>query len=65
MKEKYYAVIRWSAEDIMGIAEDKGIEVSREEAEAWWQKHEKEFKESLTSVGNEMLEDMLSDESIN
>lgn len=64
MEEKYYGIVRWMAEDLTGIAEEKGVQMSREEAEAWWQKHERAFKESLTAVGNEILEDMLVDDDV-
>ncbi len=59
MKEKYYAVVRWMPEDIMAIAEEKGISMTRDEAEHWFEEHENDIKQTLTQVGNEMLSDML------
>lgn len=62
MKEKYYAVVRWMPEDIMAIAEGKGISLTREEAEHWFKDHENGIKQALTEIGNEMLSDLLVEE---
>ena len=62
MKEKYYAVVRWMPEDIMAIAEGKGISMTREEAERWFKDHENGIKQTLTEIGNEMLSDLLVEE---
>lgn len=59
MREKYYAVVRWMPEDIMAIAEGRGISMTREEAEHWFEEHENGIKQALTEFGNEMLSDSL------
>ena len=55
LKNKEYAVIKWSVEDIIATAEEQGITLTEQEAATWWEEHEKYFQEALIETGNEML----------
>jgi hypothetical protein len=54
MKE-FYAVIRWSWEDVQNVRPDWDETRCRE----WWAKNEKWFADALTEHGNEMLSNLL------
>lgn len=53
--EKFYAVIRWTIEDIQAIRPDW----TTEDCRAWWEAHEKAFAEILIQHGNECLQVMI------
>lgn len=56
---KYFAVVRWTAQDVMAIAKGNGVLMTFEQAESWLENHENGLKQALTQIGNEMLEDLL------
>lgn len=51
----WFAETRWCTDDIIGIAKEKGIVLTPKQAELWWEKNEKRFKDTLTEYGNEIL----------
>lgn len=51
----WYAEVRWHVDDIIGIAAEKGIVVTPEQAHRWWLEHERAFTEQLIQTGNEIL----------
>lgn len=51
----YYAETRWCIDDVIDAAKRKGIVLNPQQAEQWWQKNEKWFKDTLTEYGNEIL----------
>lgn len=51
----YFAETRWCVDDVIDAAKRKGIVLSPQQAEQWWQKNEKWFKDTLTEYGNEIL----------
>jgi hypothetical protein len=55
MSEKWYAVVRWSVEDVIYAAQKQGVELTEEQAHRWWQQNERAFSEMLTQDGNERL----------
>lgn len=48
----------WSAEDVIEAAAKNDIELTEEQAVAWWSKNGHVFLESLIEHGNEVLSDM-------
>lgn len=57
VNQYWFAETRWCIDDIIGIAKDNGIEMTPQQAEQWWKKNEKSFRESLIAFGNQMLAD--------
>lgn len=55
MKCHYFAESRWTVDDVIDAAKRKGIVLSPQQAEQWWLKNEKWFKDTLTEYGNEIL----------
>ena len=51
----YYAETRWCIDDVIDTAKRKGIVLSQQQAELWWEKNENWFKDTLTEYGNEIL----------
>lgn len=51
----YFAETRWCVDDVIDAAKRKGIVLSPQQAEQWWLKNEKWFKDTLTEYGNEIL----------
>lgn len=58
--ERWYGITRWAIEDVQAQAAEQGIQMSDEEAAAWWAEHESAFKNLMVAHGNEVLSDMLS-----
>lgn len=52
---KWFAATRWAAEDIIAIAEERGVTLTTEQAEAWWARNESWFQNLLVERGNEIL----------
>lgn len=54
MKNNYFAVVKWTIEDIQAVhpewTESKCVE--------WWRQNERWFKETLIQLGNEILSDI-------
>lgn len=53
--ENYYAVIRWTTDDIIGVAKEHGVVMTEEQAGAWWEANQKWFEDRLIETGNEIL----------
>jgi hypothetical protein len=54
--DKYwFAETRWCTDDVIEAAKQKGIVLTPKQAELWWQKNEKWFKDTLVEYGNEIL----------
>lgn len=51
----WFAPTRWCIDDVIDAAKRKGIVLSPQQAEQWWLKNEKWFKDTLTEYGNEIL----------
>lgn len=41
---KYFAVVRWTAQDVMAIAKGNGALMTFEQAESWLESHENGLK---------------------
>ncbi len=54
-EQSWYAITRWCSDDVIEAAKANGIEMTPQQAEQWWQKNEKWFKDTLTEYGNEIL----------
>lgn len=52
---KWFATTRWSTEDVIDAAEERGITLTEEQATAWWKRNERRFQEMLIAHGNEIL----------
>jgi hypothetical protein len=61
-REDWYAVVRWSVEDVICAAQKQGVELTEEQARRWWQRNERAFREMLVEDGNERLSYMSFDE---
>lgn len=53
--EKYFAVVRWTTEDVILAAARQGVSLTNEQAEKWWRENELRFEERLTEEGCERL----------
>ena len=53
--EKYFAIIRWSVEDVQAMRPDW----TEKQCVDWGKEHERAFSELLTQYGNECLSCML------
>lgn len=51
----WFAPTRWCTDDVIDAAKRNGIVLTPQQAEQWWQKNEKWFKDTLTEYGNEIL----------
>ena len=58
--DEWFAITRWHPDDIIGIAAEHGVTLTREQATQWWKENEAMFKSRLVEVGNEILNDMVS-----
>lgn len=56
--QKWFAVTRWSAEDVVAAAKAKGVHMTEQQAVDWWRKNESAFRDTITQYGNEILADM-------
>lgn len=55
VNQYWFAKTRWCIDDVIDAAKRKGVTLSPQQAEQWWQKNEKWFKDTLTEYGNEIL----------
>lgn len=51
----WFAPTCWCTDDVIDAAKRNGIVLTSQQAEQWWQKNEKWFKDTLTEYGNEIL----------
>lgn len=58
IKEKFFAEVRWSLEDVMDAAAEHGIGLTKQQAYNWWKQNEDWFRDCLTERGNEILADI-------
>ena len=54
----WFAVIRWSPEDVRAVAEEQGVTLTEEQAIVWWRRNESRFQNLLVEAGNEILSNM-------
>lgn len=64
MKE-WYAIIRWSVDDVIAAAKTNNITLTKEQAAKWWEKNEHSFIDIMTEYGNEVLSNMNFDMGLN
>lgn len=55
VNQYWFAETRWCIDDVIDAAKKKGIVLTPQQAESWWEKNEKRFKDTLTEYGNEIL----------
>lgn len=55
VNQYWFAETRWCIDDVIDAAKKKGIVLTPQQAESWWKKNEKRFKDTLTEYGNEIL----------
>ena len=55
VNQYWFAETRWCIDDVIDAVKKKGIEMTPQQAEQWWKKNEKWFKDTLTEYGNEIL----------
>ena len=53
----YFAESRWTVDDVIDAARKNDIELTPKQAESWWRKNEKSFREALIAYGNQKLTD--------
>ncbi len=56
--DTWYGVVRWSTEDVIAAAAENGVKLTEEQADEWWKKNERSFKERMVELGNETLASM-------
>lgn len=54
----WFAGTQWHADDVIGVAAEQGVTLTREQASQWWKKNQRAFHNRLVEVGNEMLADV-------
>ena len=62
VNQYWFAETRWCIDDVIDAAKKKGIVLTPQQAESWWKKNEKRFKNIIVERGNEVLEDADFDE---
>lgn len=62
VNQYWFAETRWCIDDVIDAAKKKGIVLAPQQAESWWKKNEKRFKDIIVEHGNEVLEDADFDE---
>lgn len=62
VNQYWFAETRWCIDDVIDAAKKKGIVLTPQQAESWWKKNEKRFKDIIVEHGNEVLEDADFDE---
>lgn len=62
VNQYWFAETRWCIDDVIDAAKKKGIVLTPQQAESWWEKNEKRFKDIIVEHGNEVLEDADFDE---
>lgn len=62
VNQYWFAETRWCIDDVIDAAKKKGIVLTPQQAESWWKKNEKRFKDTLTEYGNEILFNVNFDE---
>jgi hypothetical protein len=55
MAKKWYAIVRWSVEDVINAAEQQGVKLTKAQAQRWWEENESRFSDMLVEDGNERL----------
>ena len=55
VNQYWFAETRWCIDDIIDAEKKKGTVLTPQQAESWWKKNEKWFKDTLTEYGNEIL----------
>ena len=55
VNQYWFAETRWCIDDVIDAAKKKGTVLTPQQAEQWWLKNEKWFKDTLTEYGNEIL----------
>lgn len=55
VNQYWFAETRWCIDDVIDAAKKKGIVLTPQQAELWWKKNEKRFKDTLTEYGNDIL----------
>ena len=62
VNQYWFAETRWCIDDVIDASKKKGIVLTPQQAESWWEKNEKRFKDIIVEHGNEVLEDADFDE---
>lgn len=55
MAKEWYGIVRWHPDDVIEAAKNNGVEMTFEQAVAWWERNEEDFKARMTEMGNEVL----------
>lgn len=55
VNQYWFAETCWCIDDVIDAAKKKGTVLTPQQAESWWKKNEKRFKDTLTEYGNEIL----------
>lgn len=56
-KRQWFGMVRWSAEDAVAAAEEKGVVLTKAQAAAWWKENERRFREEMLNYGWQFLLD--------
>ncbi|NMB69755.1 hypothetical protein GYA27_00935 [candidate division WWE3 bacterium] len=54
-RQEWYGIVRWHPEDVIAAAASNGVEMTFEQAVAWWEKNEQAFVDRMTEAGNDIL----------
>jgi hypothetical protein len=55
MAKEWFGIVRWHPGDVIEAAKNNGVEMTFEQAVAWWEKNERAFIDRITEEGNEIL----------
>lgn len=59
MEKKYFAITKWSAEDVLYAAEELEIKMTKEEAQRWLKENERFLLDTIILFGNNQIYNML------
>ena len=54
-EDRWFADTRWHVDDVIGVAAEHGVTLTREQAAQWWEVNQRWFHERLAELGNDML----------
>lgn len=56
-RTRWFAIVRWCADDVIAVAKERGIHLTEEQATEWLKRNGRWFREMLVEHGNEILSD--------
>lgn len=55
MRRNKFAIVKWSPEDILALAKEKGIKISKRDARAFLDQYERQIEEAMIATGWDVI----------